>query len=48
MQKQAQTGGDKQARLVYEVLARYKDTLERGMNARTVTFDTRDEQKIAR
>ena len=48
VQKQAQTGGDKQARLVYEVLARYKDTLERGMNARTVTFDTRDEQKIAR
>ncbi|MDR2765378.1 MAG: redox-regulated ATPase YchF [Tannerella sp.] len=48
VQKQAQTGGDRQARLAYEVLHRYKTALEQGLNARTVTFDTRDEQKIAR
>ncbi len=48
VQKQAQTGGDKQAKVMYEVLARYKEALEKGLNARTVTFDTKDEQKMAR
>jgi GTP-binding protein YchF len=48
VQKQAQTGGDKQAKQACEVLMRYKATLERGENARTVTFETKDEQKIAR
>lgn len=47
VQKQAQTGGDKQAKLAYEVLSRYKEALEQGKSARTVTFDTKDEQKIA-
>ena len=46
--KQAQTGGDKTAKLAYEVLSRYKEALEQGLNARTVTFETKDEQKIAR
>ena len=46
--KQAQTGGDKTAKLTYEVLSRYKEALERGLNARTVTFETKDEQKVAR
>jgi len=45
--KQAQTGGDKQAKQVYEVLAKYKAALEQGKNARTLTFDTKDDQKIA-
>ena len=45
--KQAQTGGDKQAKQVYEVLAKYKSALEQGKNARTVTFDTREDLKIA-
>ena len=48
VQKQAQTGGDKQAKLVYEVLSRYKEALVQGRSARTVSFDTKDEQKIAR
>lgn len=48
VQKQAQTGGDKQAKLAYEVLVRYKAALEQGRNARTVSFDTKDEQKVAR
>ena len=46
--KQAQTGGDKTAKLTYEVLSRYKEALEQGLNARTVTFETKDEQKVAR
>ncbi len=47
VQKQAQTGGDKQAKLAYEVLVKYKEALEQGKSARTVSFDTKDEQKIA-
>lgn len=46
--KQAQTGGDKVAKQTYDVLLRYKEALEQGLNARTVTFETKDEQKIAR
>ncbi|SEF71660.1 MULTISPECIES: redox-regulated ATPase YchF [Parabacteroides] len=48
VQKQAQTGGDKQAKQAYEVLLKYKEALEQGKSARTVTFETKDEQKIAR
>lgn len=48
VQKQAQTGGDKQAKLAYDVLSKYKEALEQGKSARTVTFETKDEQKIAR
>ena len=48
VQKQAQTGGDKQAKQIYEVLVKYKEALEQGKNARTVEFDTKDDQKAAR
>jgi GTP-binding protein YchF len=48
VQKQAQTGGDKQAKVAYDVLVKYKAALEQGKSARTVSFDTKDEQKIAR
>lgn len=47
VQKQAQTGGDKQAKLAYDVLCKYKEALEQGKSARTVTFETKEEQKIA-
>jgi len=47
VQKQAQTGGDKAAKQAYDVLVQYKDALEQGKSARTVTFETKDEQKIA-
>ena len=47
VQKQAQTGGDKVAKQAYDVLVQYKDALEQGKSARTVTFETKDEQKIA-
>lgn len=48
VQKQAQTGGDKQAKLAYDVLSKFKEALEQGKSARTVTFETKDEQKVAR
>ena len=48
VQKQAQTGGDKSAKMTYEVLSRYKEALEQGKSARTVQFETKDEQRIAR
>lgn len=47
VQKQAQTGGDKQAKLQYEVLSKYRDALAQGLSARSVTFDSKDEQRIA-
>lgn len=47
-QKQAQTGGDKQAKMQYEVLRQYKDALAQGLPARSVKFETVDEQKFAR
>lgn len=48
VQKQAQTGGDKLAKQTYDVLLRYKEVLEQGLNARTVVFDNKDDQKIAK
>ena len=47
VQKQAQTGGDKQAKLQYDVLSRYKAALEQGKPARTVQFESKEEQKVA-
>ncbi|MDR3119680.1 MAG: redox-regulated ATPase YchF [Mediterranea sp.] len=48
VQKQAQTGGDKNAKQTYDILVRIKEALEQGKSARTVTFETKDEQKIAK
>ena len=47
VQKQAQTGGDKQAKLAYEVLVKYQNALLQGKSARSVEFDTKDEQAVA-
>ena len=47
VQKQAQTGGDKQAKIAYDVLVKYKAALEQGKPARTVTLDNKDEQTLA-
>lgn len=47
-QKAAQTGGDKMARLQYEVLLKFKEALDAGKPARTVVLETPDEQKFAR
>lgn len=48
VEKQAKTGGDKQAALLYGVLTKYKAALDQGLSARTVTFETKDEEKAAR
>jgi GTP-binding protein YchF len=48
VQKQAQTGGDKQAKLVYDVLVRFKEALEQGKSARTVKLDKKEDEKIAK
>ncbi len=45
--KQAKTGGDKVAKQTYDVLMKYKEALEQGLNARSVTFETKDDIKIA-
>jgi len=47
-QKQAQTGGDKVAKMQYEVLKQYKEALEKGLPARSVSFETVDEQRFAK
>lgn len=45
--KAAQTGGDKTARLQADVLKAFKDALEQGKPARSVRFETKDEQRFA-
>lgn len=45
--KAAQTGGDKTARLQADVLQAYKEALEAGKPARSVQFETKDEQRFA-
>ncbi|MDE5930301.1 MAG: redox-regulated ATPase YchF, partial [Muribaculaceae bacterium] len=47
-QKAAQTGGDKTAKFQYGVLAQIKEALDKGLPARSVKFETPDEQKFAR
>jgi len=47
VQKQAQTGGDREAKIQYEVLKRYKEALEQGRSARSVELLNKDEEKIA-
>ncbi|HRR49369.1 MAG TPA: redox-regulated ATPase YchF [Bacteroidales bacterium] len=46
--KQAQTGGDKTAKRLYEVLLKYKTALEQGRSARTVVFDNLEDKKLAK
>lgn len=47
VEKQSKTGGDKEAKLAYEVYSKIREALLRGESARTVTFDTKDEIRIA-
>ena len=48
VEKQARVGGDKKAKIELGVLEAYRDALVKGESARTVTFDTEDEQAAAR
>lgn len=47
IQKQAQIGSDKSAKVSYEVLSRYRDALLQGKSARTVALNNKDEEKAA-
>lgn len=48
VQKQAQTGGDKSAKLQWEVMVRIKEALEQGKPARVVKPENKDEERIIR
>ncbi len=48
VQKQAQTGGDKTAKRMYEILVQYRDALQQGKSARTVQLDNKDDRRMAR
>ena len=45
VQKQAQTGGDKNAKRLYDILLKYKSVLEQGRSARVVELD-KEERKF--
>lgn len=48
VEKSARVGGDKQAKTEYEVLQAYKAALVQGKSARTVTFESKEEQQAAK
>lgn len=48
VEKQAKTGGDKEAKRMYEILIQFKEALEQGKSVRTVKFDNKDDEKLAR
>ncbi len=46
VQKQAQTGGDKAAKAVYDILLRYREALLQGKSARTVILEKEEEKLV--
>ena len=48
VRKQAQTGGDKNAKKAWELLEKYKAILEQGRNARELTLENPDEERLAK
>jgi hypothetical protein len=46
-QKQAQSGGDKSAKRLLDILHQYKSVLEQGKSARTIKFDNKEDLKLA-
>ncbi len=48
VEKQAKTGGDKEAKRMYDILVQFKDALEQGKSARTVKFDNKEDEKAAK
>jgi ribosome-binding ATPase len=46
-QKQAQTGGDKSAKRLVDILTQYKDALIAGKSARTIHLDNKEDVKLA-
>ena len=48
VEKQAQTGGDKEAKRLYNILLQFKEVLLNGKSARTVKFDNAEDEKLAK
>ena len=48
VQKQATTGGDKKAKILYDLLLRYKSALEHGKSCRTVKPENAEEEQLAK
>ncbi|HEY9550863.1 MAG TPA: redox-regulated ATPase YchF [Prevotella sp.] len=46
-QQKTAAAGNKDAKVAVTVLEAYKEVLEKGQNARSVTFDSKEEQKVA-
>lgn len=47
-EKAARTSGDRDSKLLFEILKRYKAALEQGKSARTVEFESKEEIKMAK
>lgn len=48
VEKQAKTGGDKEAKRMYDILIQFKEALLQGKSARTVNFDNKEDEKLAK
>ena len=48
VEKQAKTGGDKQAKKLLDILLRYKEVLLEGKSCRCVKFDNAEDQQLAK
>ena len=48
IEKTVQVGGDKSAKTEYEVLLAYKEALSQGKSARSVTFESKEQEQAAR
>lgn len=48
VEKAAKSGGDRDSKVLLDILLRYKAVLEQGKSARTVTFESKDELKLAK
>ncbi|NLI72758.1 MAG: redox-regulated ATPase YchF [Bacteroidales bacterium] len=48
VEKQAKTGGDKEALRALNIYLKFREALQQGLSARTVKFDNKDDEKIAR
>ena len=48
VEKAAKSGGDRDSKVLLDILLRYKAALEQGKSARTVTFESKDELKLAK
>ncbi|MEN9919695.1 MAG: redox-regulated ATPase YchF [Bacteroidota bacterium] len=48
VEKQAKTGGDKEAKRMHDILIQFKEVLEQGKSARSVKFDNKEDEKAAK